>query len=139
MMVKRYSMRWSGRSGDLAMHEDTTGKWCHADEVCGLEREIERLRNDLSLEVEVKTLLARELQAEVNGHTALVQLRDQLLEEIAVLKGRRQSGETKADQSMVCYWPCEAHKGQAWTMLVTSAPPYTVVCPICRPPKDPGP
>ena len=43
-MVRRHSMRWSGREGDLAMHPDTNGQWCHVGEVEGLESEIRRLQ-----------------------------------------------------------------------------------------------
>ena len=43
----------------------------------------------------------------------------------------RLRGELKAKE-LVCYSPCKAHRGLAWTMMATAAPPPRVVCPICE-------
>jgi hypothetical protein len=40
-------------------------------------------------------------------------------------------------EPMVCYSPCDKHRGLSFTMTIGYAPPIKTVCPICEPPRSP--
>lgn len=44
---------------------------------------------------------------------------------------------TTPPREIICYSPCNQHKGMTFTMHVGYAPPVVNVCPICYPPEPP--